>query len=140
MSKKTIFSITFFINLIIFILFNSIFEIRYEQVDDFILLSLYSGIDGIYNTNTIFFHPFLSFILSIFFKIIPAINWHSIYLLATQFICFTAIGFTIIKNNQSKNTVLVYSTFASIFYSLLLFNLQYTSCSILALSTFLLLV
>ncbi len=33
------------INLIIFVIVNLIFDIKYEQVDDFIIYSLYSGLD-----------------------------------------------------------------------------------------------
>ena len=33
------------INLIIFAIVNLIFDIKYEQVDDFIIYSLYSGLD-----------------------------------------------------------------------------------------------
>ena len=33
------------INLIIFTIVNLIFDIKYEQVDDFIIYSLYSGLD-----------------------------------------------------------------------------------------------
>lgn len=33
------------INLIIFTIVNLVFDIKYEQVDDFIIYSLYSGLD-----------------------------------------------------------------------------------------------
>ena len=45
--------IVILINLIIFALVNIMFDIKYEQVDDFIIYNLYSGLDGTYNIHGI---------------------------------------------------------------------------------------
>ena len=108
------------INLIIFGVANLIFDIKYEQVDDFIIYNLYSGLDGTYNIHGIYIHPLICFIISLFFRIIPMVNWHTIFLLLMQFICFTIIGTLIIRKNNSKLSYILYVLFASVFYTSLL--------------------
>ena len=129
-----------FINLIIFGITNILFDIKYEQVDDFIIYNLYSGLDGTYNIHGIYIHPVICFIISIFFRIIPQINWHTIFLLAMQFICFTAIGYTILKKHNNGKAIILYTIFASIFYPTLLMLIQYTSVSALLILTSLILI
>ena len=97
MKEKTKFIIIMFINIIIFGIIHIIFDVKYEQVDDFIIYNLYSGLDGTYNIHGIYIHPIICIVLSLLYRIIPIINWHSIFLLSMQFICFTLIGYTILK-------------------------------------------
>ena len=133
--------IIIFINLIIFGIVNIIFSIKYEQVDDFIIYNLYSGLDGTYNIYGIYIHPIICIILSTLYRIISSINWHSIYLLGMQFICFTLIGYTILKKNSSEIAIVLYTIFASIFYTALLMLIQYTSvAALLILTSFILLI
>lgn len=140
-SKTNKLIIVIFINLIIFGITNIIFDIKYEQVDDFIIYNLYSGLDGNYNLHGIYIHPFLCFIISVLFRIIPIINWHSIFLLSMQFICFTLIGYTILKKHNNGIAIILYTIFASIFYTTLLMLIQYTSvAALLILTSFFLLI
>ena len=133
--------IIIFINLIIFGIVNIIFSIKYEQVDDFIIYNLYSGLDGTYNIHGIYIHPIICIILSTLYRIISSINWHSIYLLSMQFICFTLIGYTILKKHNSEIAIVLYTIFASIFYTALLMLIQYTSvAALLILTSFILLI
>ncbi len=127
--------IVIFINLIIFGITNILFNIKYEQVDDFIIYNLYSGLDGTYNIHGIYLHPIICIIISIFYKIIPIINWHSIFLLSMQFICFTIIGNIILKKHNNGIAIILYTIFASIFYVILLMLMQYTSVSALLILT-----
>lgn len=139
-SKTSKLIIVIFINLIIFGITNIIFEIKYEQVDDFIIYNLYSGLDGTYNLHGIYIHPFICFIISVLYRIIPIINWHSIFLLTMQFICFTLIGYTILKKHNNGMAIIFYTVFASIFYTTLLMLIQYTSvATLLILTSFILL-
>ena len=46
-NKKLV--IVILINMCIFFIINILFNIKYEQVDDFIIYNLYSGLDGTYN-------------------------------------------------------------------------------------------
>ena len=124
-----------FINLIIFGITNILFNIKYEQVDDFIIYNLYSGLDGTYNIHGIYLHPIICIIISIFYKIIPIINWHSIFLLSMQFTCFTIIGNIILKKHDNGIAIILYTIFASIFYVILLMLIQYTSVSTLLILT-----
>lgn len=138
-NKKLI--IVILINICIFFITNILFNIKYEQVDDFIIYNLYSGLDGTYNIHGIYIHPLICFILSLFFRIIPLINWHTIFLLLSQFICFTIIGYIILKKHNSGIAIVLYAIFASIFYSALLMLIQYTSVSaLLILTSFFLLI
>ena len=83
------------INVVIFGFVNLLFDIKYEQVDDFIIYNLYSGLDGTYNIQGVYFHPIICILIGFMYRIIPIINWHSVFLLGMQFICFTIIGFLI---------------------------------------------
>lgn len=123
------------INFLIFFIANTLFDVKYEQVDDFIIYNLYSGLDGTYNLHGVYIHPFICLVISILYRIISFINWHSIFLLSMQFICFTLIGYTILKKNNNSMALLIYAIFASIFYTTLLMLIQYTSVSALLIST-----
>lgn len=123
------------INIVIFMIVNILFNIKYEQVDDFIIYNLYSGLDGTYNIHGIYIHPIICFVIGIFYRIIPIINWHTIFLLIAQYICFTIIGYTIIKKHDNGVSVIIYTIFASIFYSTLLMLIQYTSVAALLILT-----
>lgn len=141
MKEKKKLIMIIFINIIIFVITNLIFTVKYEQVDDFIIYNLYSGLDGTYNIHGVYIHPLICCILGLLFRIIPVVNWHSIFLLSSQFICFTLIGYIIIKKHNNGISVIMYTIFASIFYSTLLMLIQYTSVgAILVLTSFMLLV
>ena len=132
-NKKLI--IIIFINLIIFGITNILFNIKYEQVDDFIIYNLYSGLDGTYNIHGIYIYPIICLIIGIFYRILPIINWHSIFLLIMQFICFTIIGNIILKKHNNGIAIVLYTIFASIFYVTMLMLIQYTSVSALLILT-----
>ena len=123
------------INVVIFGFVNLLFDIKYEQVDDFIIYNLYSGLDGTYNIQGVYFHPIICILIGFMYRIIPIINWHSVFLLGMQFICFTIIGFLITEKNKSKTTIILYTIFASVFYTSLLLLIQYTSVSALLILT-----
>ena len=135
MTKKKYLVIVVIVNLLIFATVNLLFNIKYEQVDDFIIYNLYSGLDGTYNIHGVYIHPMICLILSLLFRIIPIINWHSIFLLGAQFICFTLIGYNILKKNDNMVSIVLYTIFASIFYTSLLMMIQYTSVAALLIST-----
>lgn len=124
-----------FINIIIFTITNLLFNIKYEQVDDFIMYNLYSGLDGTYNTYGVYMHTILCAIIGFFYRIVPAINWHTIFLLSMQFICFTTIGYCITEKQKSEKSFILYAIFASVFYSVLLVLIQYTSVAALLILT-----
>ena len=65
---KTLIAVAF-INILIFSFANIMFDIKYEQVDDFIIYNLYSGLDGTYDIYGIYIHPLLCLILGFLFKI-----------------------------------------------------------------------
>ena len=135
MKKNNTLLIIILINLIIFSIVNTVFDIKYEQVDDFIIYNLYSGLDGTYNFHGVYIHPVICILVGLLFRIIPTINWHSIYLLLMQFICFTIIGYIIVKKQKNEISILIYTLFASIFYTALLLLIQYTSVAALLILT-----
>lgn len=69
------------------------------------------------------------------FKILPMINWHTIFLLSMQFICFTIIGNILLKKDENKFSYILYILFASVFYATLLQLIQYTSVAALLIAT-----
>ena len=123
------------INVIIFIVANLVYSIKYEEVDDFFIYNLYSGLDGTYNNLGIYIYPLICFMIGLWFRIFPMINWHTIFLLSMQFICFTTIGFILLKRNENKFSYILYSIFVSVFYSILLQLIQYTSVAALLIAT-----
>lgn len=135
MSKKKILVIVVLINLIIFGIANVLFTLKYEQVDDFIIYNMYSGLDGTFNIHGIYIHPIICFILGMFFKLIPFINWHTFFLLAMQFLCFTLIGYTLLKKFKNGFSIIFYIIFASIYYTSLLLLIQFTSVAALLILT-----
>lgn len=135
MKKSDILLLVMVINLLIFSITNIFFNIKYEQVDDFIIYNLYSGLDGTYNFHGVYIHPILCILIGIFFKIAPQINWHTIFLLLMQFICFTIIGYIILQKHKTPLSILIYTIFASIFYTALLLLIQYTSVAALLILT-----
>ena len=131
---KTLLAVAF-INILIFSFTNIMFDIKYEQVDDFIIYNLYSGLDGTYDIYGIYIHPLLCLILGTFFKAFYTVNWHTIYLLLMQFICFTIIGTLLIRKNNCGVSYILYIIFASVCYTSLLQLIQYTSVSALLILT-----
>ena len=131
--------IVIIINLSLFGMANILFDIKYEQVDDFIIYNLYSGLDGTYNVHGVYIHPVICFAIGVFFRILPMINWHSIFLLSMQFLCFTLIGYTLLKKHDNGVAIVLYTLFVSIFYTALLILIQYTSVAALLIATSLLL-
>ena len=131
---KTLIAVAF-INILIFSFTNIMFDIKYEQVDDFIIYNLYSGLDGTYDIYGIYIHPLLCFILGFLFKIFYMVNWHTIYLLLMQFVCFTIIGTLLIRKNNCGLSYILYIIFASVCYTSLLQLIQYTSVSALLILT-----
>lgn len=123
------------INIMIFVICNMIYSLKYEQVDDMIIYGLYSGLDGTYNIYGVYIHPFICSILSILYRIIPVINWHTIFLLSMQFICFSVIGTILVSRNNSPKSYIMYTIFASVCYTALLLLIQYTSVSALLIAT-----
>ena len=132
--NKTYFKVAI-INLVIFGIANILFNIKYEQVDDMIIYSLYSGLDSTYNIHGIYIYPLICLVLSNLYKICSIINWHTVLLLSMQFICFTVIGTILLKNKSSKVGYILYTIFASICYTSLLLLIQYTSVSALLIAT-----
>mgnify|MGYP004628506351 CR=1 FL=1 len=128
-------TIILIINIITFLGTNLLFNIKYEQVDDFIIYNLYSGLDGTYNWHAVYIHPLLCVILSTLFKICSSINWHSVFLLSMQFICFTIIGYIYLKKHKNVINVFIYAIFSAIFYTTLLLLIQYTSVAALLIAT-----
>ena len=135
MKKSDILLLVMVINLLIFSIANIFFNIKYEQVDDFIIYNLYSGLDGTYNFHGVYIHPILCILIGLFFRIVPQINWHTIFLLLMQFICFTIIGYIILQKHKTPLSILIYTIFASIFYTALLLLIQYTSVAALLILT-----
>lgn len=104
-------------------------------MDDFIIYNLYSGLDGTYTIYGIYIYPLICFVIGGFFKILPMINWHTIFLLSMQFICFTIIGNILLKKDENKFSYILYILFASVFYATLLQLIQYTSVAALLIAT-----
>lgn len=56
------------INLIFFIICNTLFEFKYEQVDDFIIMNLISKSDGLYSLYGVQIHPVICGFIILLYK------------------------------------------------------------------------
>lgn len=126
-------SIVLIINIIIFVSINVICQLKYDEMDDFVMMTLLSGVDGTYSPYCIFIHPFVSTIIMLLFKTSININWYTVVLLFVQFISFTLIGVVFLKRMKTKLGTMMYLLFAMIFYCKLLLNIQFTTVSAVAL-------
>lgn len=60
--------VIFFINIIFFIICNNLFEFKYEQVDDFIIMNLISKSDGLYSIYGVQIHPIICGFIILLYK------------------------------------------------------------------------
>lgn len=126
--------IVIIINSVFFIACNHSFELKYEQVDDFIIMNLISKMDGNYSLYGIQIHPIICGIIILLYKTSININWYTIYMLAMQFIAFTIIGTVFINKNKSIGIPL-YIGFIFMVYSKMLSYIQYTTISMLCITS-----
>lgn len=121
------------INTIFFIVCNKLFTLKYEQVDDFIIMNLISKADGAYSVYGIQMHPIICGIIILLYKTTININWYTIFMLTMQFISFTIIGTVFINKNRSTG-ILLYIAFIFMIYSKVLSYIQYTTVSMLSIT------
>lgn len=122
------------INVILFIICNKLFTPRYEQVDDFMIMNLISEMDGNYTVYGVQMHPIICGIIILLYKTGININWYTIFLLTIQFISFTVIGIVFWKKNKRLGLPL-YICFVVIMYAKMLRYIQYTTVSMLAIAS-----
>lgn len=124
----------FIINITIFILCNKLFNLRYEQVDDFMIMNLISKMDGKYSVYGVQMHPIICGIIILLYKTAININWYTIFLFTMQFVSFTIIGIVFMKRNKVFG-ILAYIPFILIMYSKMLSYIQYTTVSMLCITS-----
>ena len=122
------------INMIFFIVCNILFSPKYEQVDDFIIMNLISKADGNYSLYGVQMHPIICGMIVFLYKTAININWYTVFLLIMQFISFTIIGTVFMKKNKNIG-ILLYIAFMFVFYSKMLSYIQYTTISILCITS-----
>ena len=123
-----------FINIIFFIFCNNIFTLKYEQVDDFMIMNLISKSDGIYSVYGIQIHPIICAIIILLYKTSININWYTVFLLFMQFISFTIIGTVFLKKNRIEGLMLYIVTIIMV-YTQMICYIQYTTVSMLCLTS-----
>lgn len=131
--------IAIIINLIIFIFVNVFSQLKYEQVDDFMMMNLISASDGNFSLYGVFMHPLICGMIILLFKTGININWYSVFMLFLQFISFTVIGSILLEKHKKKG-VFLYIIFATIFYTRLLINIQFTTVAAICITAGILLV
>ncbi len=99
----------------------------YEEIDDFMIEDILAGYSSSPSPYTIYINYILSYILMLFFKIIPSINWFAISLLFFEFISFSVIGKNILKVFNKKMGIIIYLGICILFYIPLQVMLSYTS-------------
>ena len=128
-SKNNTF-IILIINLCILLLFSLFKLISYEEIDDFMIEDILAGYSSNYNSPyTIYINYLLSYIIMIFFKLLPNINWYIISILFFQLVAFTIIGKNILYFIKKKRGICIYIGLCLLFYIPLLYNVSYTSTS-----------
>ena len=114
------------LNTVFFILFNIFLQPRYETIDDFIMMKIISKLDGNYSIYGIFIHPALCTIIMMLYKTGINVNWYSIFFFIMQFISFTVIGITLMKNNK-KYGLIYYFIIIFTIYPRILLSMNFTS-------------
>lgn len=122
------------INMIFFLACHILFTPQYEQVDDFIIMTLISKADGMYTIYGVQIHPIICAIIILLYKTGININWYTIFLLAMQFISFTIIGTIFIKKNKTLG-IPIYIVFVLAIYTKMLIYIQYTTVSMLCIAS-----
>lgn len=121
------------INVIFFVLCNSLFTPKYEQIDDFMIMNLISKADGFSTLYGVQIHPLICGIIILLYKTAININWYTVFMLAMQFISFTIIGTVLLKKNKSIGIPL-YIALIFMLYSKMLCYIQYTTISMLCIT------
>ena len=114
------------VNLIFFIICNLIFELKYETVDDFMMMKLISKVDGEYSIYGVFIHPVICALVMFLFKTGINVNWYTVFLLAMQFVAFCTIGINLINKNK-KYGICFYLVIISLIYPQILTAINFTS-------------
>ena len=133
-SKYFAIIVVLIINIVFSITCNMLFEPKYEQVDDFIIMNLITKMDG---TSTIYgvqMHPIICGIILLLYETGININWYTIFMLLMQFISFTILG-TIFVSKNKKLGIPLYIAFVFIIYSKMLSYIQYTTVSMLSITS-----
>lgn len=122
------------INTVFFVICNLLFEFKYEQVDDFIIMNLITKSDGMYSIYGIQMHPIICGLIVLLYKTTININWYTIFMLVMQFISITIIGTVFIKKDK-KMGILLHIAFIFIIYSKMLVYIQYTTVAMLCITS-----
>ena len=122
------------INMIFFIISNYLFEFKYEQVDDFIIMNLISKADGSYSIYGVQMHPIICAIIILLYKTQINLNWYTIFMLSIQFVSFTIIG-TVFARKSKKIGIPLYIVFLFAIYAKMLTYIQYTTVSMLSITS-----
>ena len=115
-----------------FVLCNLIFEIRYETVDDFIIMKIISALDGNYSFYGVHIHPVICLITMFLYKTGININWYTVVILSVGVFSNIIIGTIMIKKNF-KYGIFLYSLILYSVYTYILVKLNYTSIAASAL-------
>ncbi len=87
-----------FMSLIEFAFLLFFFPMSYEVSDDFIMNSIASGaLTGEPSPYLSFTNIIIGYILTLFYKVIPSLNWYTIYMLSSLFIGYTTIQYSFYK-------------------------------------------
>ena len=91
-----------FMNLVIIILANTIFQPSYETCDDNYLSAILYGAYGEYNAHLIYINIFLGKLLKLLLVICPNLPWYAIVQYLGLFLSFVIITYVILNNKENE--------------------------------------
>lgn len=119
--------LAFLLNLAAFLIRILIFEVKYEVSDDYITDAVLSGAFGSgYDPNLLFGNTLLGYLLVFLYKLIPAVSFYFVLLIALGFISVTAVLYLLFKRKVNVTTVCMALLFLSFFTDDLYVLVQFT--------------
>lgn len=129
-SKKKVFLIASFINIITLILCLWVNDWKYESCDDYFMHSVLTGAyGGKYDVHLYFVNAFYAYFLKPFYIILPNIGWYSIFEAIAVLSSFVSVSYLLIHKWGSKIGAILSLLFLSCISLDFYLHIEFTKCA-----------
>jgi len=131
--SKNEFVLASLFNLILFTLFFLVFTPFFETNDDYGMMQIASGLRyGEPTEYLVYINVIWGFLLKILYQNFASLNWYTILFYLVHFFSMTVFLYVLLKQSQSLYSYFLYSLLFVFFEVYLLANLQFTTTSMVA--------
>lgn len=131
--KKYLFPITVLALLVVFLMIYFLFGIRFEENDDIVMALISSGqYTGNPDCHLVFINFIYGFFLNVFYKVIPQLEWYSIFFIFINIISVSLIAQMIIKSDKNRILKIVLLGFLLTIFIYFSILIQFTKVAALA--------